>query len=169
MDFGKFDNRGPAEAGQRLELRDPSVRDGEPLMDGDKPCVVIVRGMAARSVQQNIRTRQKANMAKRKKGSDENRIMEDVHANLCDAAAPLIVGFENIERDGKPLTASVDDVNWFLDLTFPVMAVKTDDDGDTILDASGQPRFEMTNMPVARQITDFSSEQAHALGNGKKA
>lgn len=170
VDFSKFDNRGPAETGQRLELLDPSVREGEPLLDGQKPCAVIVRGSTARSVQMEMRKRQKAKMTGKNGGkAEEARVMEDVHADLCDTAAPLIVGFENIHRDGRALTTEPDDVRWFLDLTFPVMGVKEDEDGEPILNAAGNVQFQMRNNPFAKQIADFSSEQALKLGNGKAA
>lgn len=169
MDFSVFDNRGPAEAGQRLELVDPTVRDGEPLLSGKKPCVVIVRGSTARSVQEQSRARLKQKMAKGKKDEIDARVMEDVHSELCDTAFPLIVGFENIERDGKPLTTDPADVRWFLDLTFPIMGIKKDDDGEPLLASDGTPRFEMRNNPFAKQITEFSADQAAALGNGKAA
>jgi hypothetical protein len=170
MDFSRFDNRGPAETGQRLELKDPSVRDGEPLLDGKKNCAVIVRGSTARSVQMEMRKRQKAKMtASKNSKAEEARVMEDVHSDLCEAAAPLIVGFENVERDGRPLTAESDDIKWFLDLTFPIMGVKEDEDGEPILNGDGQVQFQMRNNPFAKQITDFSSEMALNLGNGKPA
>lgn len=174
MDFSKFDNRGPAETGQRLELRDPTVREGEPLMSGKNPCAVIVRGSTARSVQAEMRKRQKARMAQaaRAKANGEKedpRLMEDIHQDMCDTATPLIVGFENVERDGRPLTAEPDDIKWFLDLTFPIMGVKKDGNGEPIVDAGGLPKFEMHNNPFARQITEFSAEAAKSLGNGKAA
>jgi hypothetical protein len=168
MDFSVFDNRGPAETGQRLELKDPSVRDGDPLLSGKKPCAVIVRGSTARSVQEQSRARLKQKMAKGKK-DDGVQVMEDVHAELCDAAFPLIVGFENIERDSRPLTTDPDDVRWFLDLTFPIMGVKEDEDGEPIFSPDGAPRFEMRNSPFAKQVTEFSADQAAALGNGKSS
>lgn len=170
MDFSKFDNRGPAETGQRLELKDPTVRDGEPLLDGKKPCAVIVRGSTARSVQMEMRKRQKAKMTAAKNSkAEEARVMEDVHSDLCDAALPLIVGFDGVERDGRPLTTDPDDIKWFLDLTFPIMGVKEDEDGEPILNSDGQVQFQMRNNPFAKQITDFSAEQALNLGNGKAA
>ncbi len=169
MDFSKFDNRGPAETGQRLELLDPSMIDGEPLLSGNKKCAVIVRGSTARSVQVAMRNRQKAKMTASKNGkSEEARIMEDVHEDLCDAAAPLIVGFENIEREGRPLAAEPDDIKWFLDLTFPIMGVKEDEYGEPLLNDSGKVQFEMRNNPFARQITEFSAKQALTLGNVQK-
>jgi hypothetical protein len=168
MDFSVFDNRGPAETGQRLELKDPTERNGGPLLSGKKTCAVIVRGSTARSVQEQSRARLKQKMSKGNR-DDEARVLEDVHAELCDNAFPLIVGFENIERDGKPLTTDPADVRWFLDLTFPIMGVKKDRDGEPILSADGTPRFEMRNNPFAKQITEFSNDQAAALGNGKAA
>lgn len=168
MDFAKFDNRGPAEEGGRLELKDPSVQDGEPLLDGKKPCVVGVRGSAARSVQQKVRQRLKAKMSSKKKGkAEEARIMEDVHADLCESASDVITFFENIERDGRPLTTDPEDIKWFLDLTFPVMGVKENDEGEAVTNSNGDIQFEMKNNPFAKQITDFSSEQTLNLGNGK--
>lgn len=168
MDFSVFDNRGPAETGQRLELLDPSVREGEPLLSGKKPCAVIVRGSTARSVQAAMRARQKAKMVDAKGDkAEEARVMEDVHSDLCDSATALIVGFENIDRDGRPLTTDADDIKWFLDLTFPIMGVKEDANGDPLLDADGKVQYHMHNNPFAKQITDFSAEQAKSLGNGK--
>lgn len=169
MDFTQFDNRGPAEAGQRLELVDPSVRNGETLMDGKKVCAVIVRGSTARSVQMDMRKRQKAKMtASKNSKSEEARVLEDVHNDLCEGASPLIAGFENIERDGVPLTTDPADIKWFLDLTFPIMGVKEDEDGEPILTDDGNVQFQMLNNPFAKQIADFSSKQALTLGNGKK-
>lgn len=172
MDFSKFDNRGPAETGQRLELLDPSTKDGSPLLSGTKPCAVIVRGSSARSVQAEMRKRVKSRMANKKNAKSEDRILEDIHNELCDSAAPLIVGFENMERpddNGKtrPLSVTPEDIKWFLDLTFPLMGRKEDEDGEPVLDHDGNVQFEMKNNPFANQITNFSAEQVANLGNGK--
>lgn len=165
MDFRKFDNRGPAETGQRLELLDPTVKDGDPLVDGKQPCVVIVRGASARSVQAELRKRQKAKMSKAGASSDA-RVMEDVHIDLCGAAEPLVVGFENVKIDGRELTDSAKDIAEFLDLTFPNMGVKMDG-GEPVLNKDGAPEYELINYPFAKQIIDFSAEQAKELGNAK--
>lgn len=167
MDFSVFDNRGPAEAGQRLELRDPL--NGEIIMSGDNVCAVIVRGMTSRSVQADLRKRKKARMAAAKDKIDEAQVTEDGHNDLCDGAAPLIVGFEHVERDGRPLTTSAEDIRWFLDLTFPVMVIKKDERGHNALNAAGEIQVEMKNNPFAKQINDFSAEQALQAGNGQKA
>ncbi len=106
--------------------------------------------------------------AKKKDGNEEDeeaRVMEDVHNQLCEAAAPFIVGFENVNKGDKPATA--DDAMWFLNLTFPEMGVKEDADGDNVLNKDGEPVFEMTNNPFAKQCSEFASKQANRLGNAK--
>lgn len=165
MDFNKFDSRSRAEAGAPMQILDPIT--GEPIMDGDKPCRVIVRGVASKSMQAKLREKQKAAMAnKPKEGEeDEARVMDDVHRQLCEGAAPFIVGFENVNKGDKP--ATVDDVEWFLDLSFPEMGVKVDADGNTITDKDGSPVFEMKNNPFAKQIGEFAGKQANFLGNAK--
>jgi len=167
MDISKFDSRTRAEAGAPMQIKDPISK--EPIMDGDKPCRVIVRGTASKSMQAKMREKQKALMAKKpKKGKDdedEARVMEDVHQQLCEGAAPFIVGFENMEREGRPMT--LDDVEWFLDLSFPEMGVKEDEHGNPVLEKDGTPVFEMKNEPFAKQIGDFAGRQANFLGNAK--
>lgn len=171
MDFNSnYNSREAAETGAPMQLLDPWTN--EPIMDGDKPCRAIVRGTASRTMQAKMRAKQKALMASRKaKGKtdddDEARVMEDIHIQLCEGAAPFIVGFENVSNGDKPATA--DDADWFLDLTFPEMGVKEDADGNAIMDKDGAPIFEMKNNPFAKQISDFASNQANRLGNGKSS
>lgn len=151
-----------------MQIVDPWT--GEPMMDGDKPCRVIVRGTASKSVQAAMRAKAKAAMmSKKAKGDDadeEARVMEDVHMQLCEGAAPFIVGFENVKNGDKPATA--DDAMWFLDLTFPEMGVKEDGEGNAITDKDGNPQFEMKNNPFAKQIGEFAGKQANRLGNAQK-
>lgn len=178
MDFNKFDSRTRAESGAPMDILDPITN--EPIMDGDKPCRVIVRGVASRAIQAKMRAKQKAAMmskkAKGKSGEDEEaRVMEDLHNDLCEGAGPYIVGFENVSHGEKP--ATVEDVDWFLDLSFPEMGVKEDDEGNPILKAEKDddgnpvqvPVFEMRNNPFAKQIGDFASKQANFLGSTKSA
>lgn len=166
MDFNKFDSRARAEAGVPMPILDPNT--GEAITDGGKPCLVIVRGTASRSMQAKMREKQKAAMAKKPKDGedDEARVMEDIHMQLCEAAAPFIVGFENMERDGRPMT--VEDAEWFLDLSFPEMGAKEDENGDMLMGKDGKPSFEMKNNPFAKQIGDYAGKQANFLGNAKK-
>ena len=167
MEISNFNTRARAEAGAPMQIKDPISK--EPIMDCEKPCQVIVRGTASISMQATMREKQKALMAKKpKKGKDEDdevRVMEDVHQQLCEGAAPFIRGFENMERDGRPMT--LDDVEWFLDLSFPEMGIKEDEHGNPVLDKDGTPVFEMKNEPFAKQIADFAGRQANFLGNAK--
>jgi len=170
LDFNKYDSRAKAETGSPMQIKDAWT--GVDLMDGDKPCRVILRGTASASMQAKMRAVQKAAMqskkAKKKDGNEEDeeaRVMEDVHNQLCEAAAPFIVGFENVNKGDKPATA--DDAMWFLNLTFPEMGVKEDADGDNVLNKDGEPVFEMTNNPFAKQCSEFASKQANRLGNAK--
>ena len=169
MDFRSFDTRAHAEAGSPMQILDPWTN--EPLMDGDKPCRVIVRGTASKTMQAKMRAKQKAAMMSKKAKSgkeedEEARVLEDVHNQLCEGAAPFIVGFENVSKGDKPATA--EDAEWFLDLTFPEMGVKLDADGNTVLDKDGSPQFEMTNSPFAKQVGEFAGKQANRLGNAPK-
>ena len=168
MDFNKFDSRAKAETGSPMQIVDEYT--GEPMMDGDKPCRVILRGTASASMQAKMRAVQKAAMmSKKAKGEDaeeDARVMEDVHDQMCEAAAPFIMGFENVNNGDKPATA--EDAIWFLNLTFPEMGVKKGDDGEPVLNKDGEPAYAMLNNPFAKQCSEFASNQANRLGNGKK-
>lgn len=163
MDFSKFDSRELAEKGAPLELKDPYTK--EPILDDKSgaPCIVRVKGTASRSVQAALRSRMQARKAKAKgkKEDEATRVMEDVHHDLCEGAAPFIVGFENISDGKRPLEATKEDIMWFLDLTFPEMGIKKDEDGEPELDAKGEIQFELQNDPFAKQIGEFASKQAN--------
>lgn len=147
MDFSTFDNRGPAETGTRVPLVNPVT--GEGIGPEDAPSCVIVRGVASRTVQAEMR---KKALARAKSNAPALDVMEDVHQSLIDAALPLVVGFENVERNGAPLTASVEDIRWFLDLTFPMM------------EKDGQ-QWKMVNRPFAAQIAEAAGDQDRFLPN----
>ena len=168
MDFNKFDSQAIAEAGTAMQILDEWTN--EPMMDGDKPCKVILRGTASASMQAKMRAAQKAAMmskkAKGKDDEDEARVMEDVHNQMCEAAAPFIMGFENVNNGDKPATAA--DALWFLKLTFPHMGVKEDESGDPVLNKDDDPVYEMKNNPFAKQCSEFASKQANRLGNVKR-
>ncbi|MBM1887460.1 hypothetical protein JQV99_18840 [Sulfitobacter pseudonitzschiae] len=77
MDFNaNYNTREAAEKGTPMQIVDPWT--GEPVMDGDKPCRVIVRGTASRSMQAKMRAKQKAAMmAKKAKGDAEDDAEDD--------------------------------------------------------------------------------------------
>ena len=119
MDFKQYDSRTAAENPQPLKLRNPA--NGEFYQDGDKFAIVLVIGSHARSVQAGILEEacKKSNTTEsKKKKDDEAKALADVQKTLVEGAARVIRGFENIEREGRPLSTSAEDVNWFLDLNF---------------------------------------------------
>lgn len=164
MDFNKFDSRKNAEIGAPMDLLDPWT--GKQMTSDGKPCRVIVRGTASKTMQALMRAKQKAAMASHKKGKDdEARVMEDIHNQLCESAAPFIVGFENVMNGDKPATS--EDAAWFVDLSFPEMGTKQYVDGNDVLDQDGAPIYEMKNNPFAKQVGEFAGKQQNHLGNAK--
>lgn len=145
MDFRKFDNRGPAEDGVRVPLMDPV--SGEPIESEKGPACVIVRGVASRTVQAEMRKRA---LARSKAPQTKLDVMEEAHADLIEAALPLVVGFENVERNGVSLTGDGTDVRWFLDLTFPMMRKVGHE-------------WKMINRPFAVQISEAAGDQDNFL------
>ena len=160
MDFSKFDSRAQAEVGSPMQIMDEWT--GEPMMYGDKPCRVIVRGASSPTMQAKMRAAQKAAiMSKKAKGKDDDdeaRVMEDTHKELCESAAGFIMGFENVDKDDAPATA--DDAMWFLNLNMPSMGLKERDDD--------KQEFEMKNTPFSVQIANHAGGQAKHMGNSKR-
>jgi hypothetical protein len=160
MDFSKLDSRTAAEKPQQVHLRNPAT--GEYIMDGDKPCVVLVVGSHSRSVQAGILddARAKLNASKgRKKTKDEQaNALADVQKTLVEGATRVIRGFVNISRGDVPLTTSADDLAWFLDLNFlsvkSLMATGEDDESDVWRGDS-----------FAQQILKASNDAGAYLGN----
>lgn len=110
MDFTQFDSRAAADEGRELHLVHPAT--GDLLYDGDKPCIVIVRGNESRAAQQEMA---KIRAAKVADEGDDDQGLEQVHERLIEAVRHLIIGFKNISR-GKQKAKAPDDVDWFLNL-----------------------------------------------------
>lgn len=156
MDFTRQDARTAAETPQEVHLRHP--HNGEYIMDGDKHCAVMVMGSQARSVQAGIldEARTKLSSARnKKKKEDQAAAIEDIHKTLVEGAARVIRGFKNIERDGRSLTTSKEDVEWFLDLNFVSIKALMAKDGD------GE---EWLGDSFAQQILKASNDAALYLG-----
>jgi len=170
MDFSKFDTRGRSETGARMILCDPDT--GEPLGEGDDAPVVIVRGVAARTAQSRLA--EMTRKAKKTKG-DDAAAMERLHKTLIDTAMAYVAGMENVEIGGEPVT-DVDGYRRLLDLTFPAMDSKRDDDGEPILrdgkDSNGNaiqiPDFELVNTPFAKQIIEFAGDMGNFSASASK-
>jgi len=165
MDFTKFDSRARAETGARMQILDEYTR--QPI----EGAFVIVRGVASPFLQRAHRAKSQERARVRKSGAADaaDRVMEDAHNELIDGARPFIVGFEGVEYDGKPFT--VEDARQFLDLTFPDMGLVKDADGETVMVETKDgmvPKFELKNLPFAKQVTDFAGEQSNFLASDGK-
>jgi hypothetical protein len=79
---------------------------------------------------------------------------DDAHRDLVAAALARVAGFENMTRDGAPMTAA--DAEWWLNMTFPMMGPDPDSPG----------AFKMLNHPFAVQVLQYAREVDEALGNG---
>ncbi|WP_313349384.1 hypothetical protein [Paracoccus sp. (in: a-proteobacteria)] len=140
MDFTSFDSRSVADEGRPLHLKHPAT--GEPLFDGEAPCVVHVLGTEGRIAQEAFR-----DAAKLPKLADDTT-MEEYHARLCITARKLIVGFANVDRGDRPATPA--DADWFLGLnmTNPVSRGKGRSFAEQVLAFSGD-RGEYLGKPEA--------------------
>ena len=153
--------RHPA-TGDLLWDRQPSGQPGDPDYEPGKPVLVWLYGAESDSVQ----TAQKAIRERRLTGKDtgkrsgsrgskvkvddrDDRSVAEFHRDTAEAAIPLISHFENIERDGKPLSSSDDDKTWFLNLQ--VMNLRND---------TGEMSF-------LEQVLDHASTRGNYLGNAK--
>lgn len=101
MDFGQFNTKAGAEEGRFLHLR--HVGTGELVWEGKEPVGVTVRGVESKTVQEAVAANNRAAM--RDSGDEKD-------AALLKA---VILSFHHIERDGKPLTTSAEDLRWFCD------------------------------------------------------
>lgn len=164
MDFMKtFDARGAAETPVELELRNPAT--GEAITSDGKPCIVMIRGAASRSVQDGLRQEatERARKAKGKDGKTDTdpQMVSDLHDSACRSASRLITGFRNMQTaDGKGARAlTLDDVPAFLDLTFFSMA-----------HALRKPDDETWHGPsFAQQIIDAATDDARFLARSATA
>lgn len=156
MEFTNFDSRTAAETAQPVKLRDPAT--GEFIMDGKQHCTVLVVGSHSRSIQAGILddARAKLNQAKGKKKKDDASALADVQKTLIEGAARVIRGFEHIERDGRPMTNSKEDVDWFLDLNF--LSVKS------LLATDSEDDDTWRNDSFAQQILKASNDASAYLG-----
>lgn len=141
MDFSKFDGAVGSENGGRLHLLDYVT--GQPIGEGDKASVVLVRGAEAASFRSAVKALDASKM--RKDGDDET--IDKIHEELVGRVKSLVIGFENISNRGEALTASEIDVLWFLNLQkIGVMA------------KGKAPTF-------VEQVLNFARDRANFLGN----
>lgn len=146
MDFNKFDTRAAMEKPAALHLCDPATgaalyADG----DLDRPCRVLLLGRESRKVQHALREVRQAKVKASPAAAGIGD--EELHAALASQILPMIVGFENVGRDGKPATAG--DADWFLNLQL-------------VSGREGEKSF-------AEQCAEFASTRANWMGNALTA
>lgn len=115
MDFDNFNTKDVAQDGRPLHLHAPFEPDKK-LYDTDdtgkddksRPCRVWVRGRESRDVNSYIQRQQK------KLAKDPDAAGEEEGLGLAKA---MVLRFENIDRNGRPLTTTDDDLRWFFDLS----------------------------------------------------
>lgn len=145
MDFSQFDSRKASDTARPLHLKHPGT--GELLFDGgdkDKPCIVLVLGIEGKTGQAAILASQRARMEEQARKDPVS--LTEMHEKGVKEIAPLITGFENVNRGDRPATAP-DDVEWFLNL-------------QTVTGSRGQMTF-------LEQVRSFASDRAAILGNGQ--
>ena len=178
MDFSQFDSRARAEAGVFVPLCDQYGR--EPINGTDPEAGApgfMVRGTASRSVQS--RMAEMARAAKEAGDSEEEQraAMEKMHADLMDSAERFIIRGVNIEIGGEPVGDNIDRIRAILDMTFPELRVVKDADGNALTTkAKGEdgkeveiPRFELANLPFAKQVVDAAEDGSRFLGKPASA
>jgi hypothetical protein len=143
MDFTAFDSRAAAEQGRELHLQHPAT--GEPIFDGDKPCIVIIRGTESREAQAALAKIRKIKVAEDDDKKADEASLEDMHGRLVETAIPLVIGFKNINRGDKHAKAP-DDVEWFLNLQL-------------INGVDGERSF-------VEQVVNYATKRSNFLGNG---
>lgn len=136
MEMTNFDARAAAERGAWLQIKHPTT--GESMTDDGKPCRVRVLGMQSRTAVAIAAASLRARNGQPLEIAD----IEGNNARNVSDAAQLILGFENMTRDGKPMTR--DDAEWFLGLNLP---------------SGGRGKSFL------EQVNDFSQAQGADLGN----
>ncbi|PHR93488.1 MAG: hypothetical protein COA78_32825 [Blastopirellula sp.] len=168
MELSQFNGRKRAEDGIYMRLCDPY--SGEPMGDDKDAPGFNVRGIASHTVQGRIAEMQKA-AADADDGEDTEAALERLHQNLIDSAMRYIISPVNMTNDGADVKTD-DEIRAFLDMTFPVLEVVTDKDGqpamNTVKNKDGNdvqiPKFDLSNKPFAKQVIDAAEDGARFLG-----
>ena len=175
MDFLKLDSRSAAENPNRMTILQQA--DGGPILDGKKPCVVLVKGASSRTAQAAMREEEAARMKKAKKSKSE---MVDLQKQLSEAAARFVIGFEGVQRPDpdtgklRDLTNSADDLAWFFDLNAISLPHLMRGDGSSITrnedetEAAFETRFESEmgkwlKPSFSQQVIDCAREDDNFL------
>lgn len=151
MEFKEFDARGKAETGKAFPILHPETL--LPLVEDGKSAMFIVRGNASPTVQEAQRQALAKALQDAEKEEDASLFtFEDLHQKTIKAALLLLIGFENVELNGTPVT--MDTAEAFLNLVFP-RVVKDGEDG----------RLKVVNKTFPMQVIEYASQLDESLGN----
>lgn len=142
MDFNSFNSRALAETGAEMTIRHPGT--GKPILHGEDPCVVIVRGTESASAQAALKAARQRRMGE-EKPDEAGRSLEDLHSDMVEAALPLILGFRHVSLGGKDLTAA--DARAFLGLNM----------------INGEQDADGKGLSFVEQILNFAGTRANFL------
>lgn len=150
MDFTAFNSRAAAEAGAAMTILHPV--EGTPIMHGDEPCAVIVRGTESPSAQKALAALRKARMAEKQPAGEDapakdDDSMAELHESLVEAAVPLVLGFKHVSLGDRELTAA--DAREFLNLNMVLLDMGED----------GKPRA----LSFVEQVLSFAGQRASFL------
>lgn len=127
MDFSRFDTKDAADEGAVLHFTHPVL--GHPLYDGKgadehgrlkdpakdhQPVTAIIRGYHAPTVQEASKAKARARMQKQTEAD-----IEATGRRLIDA---LIVSWQGVSRDGKPLPCTLENKVWLTDTNYAIFA-----------------------------------------------
>lgn len=141
MDFNDFNLRAASDEGRPYHVLNPAT--GDPMYDGETPCIVLVRGVEGKATQEALRAIEAIRMTT---GEDEKPSIDEIDAGIKSRAAVLLTGFvSGIDRGDSPAKAP-DDVKWFLDLT--------------------RINMKYPGLSFAEQIAKASADRGRLLGKG---
>ena len=172
MDISAFDMRSRSEEGIFVPLMNPITR--EPLGSGNDVPGFVVRGAAAKSVQDRL-TAMMQNASEEDKKPDQ-AVMERLHQSMIDTAMGFIIRAENLENGDKP-AKDASDYRAILNFTFPDLGAVIDGDGNPVLtkvkNEDGNeievPKMELKNWPFAKQIIEAAEDGSRFLGKTANA
>ncbi len=135
MDLSTLNTAGPAERGSALHLKHPAL--GHLLYTGDgasemgelideskaEPVLVFVRGIESKSAREFARALHQARMKLDEKRPSDLAAIEKIG---LDFAVSLVVGFSGLERDGKPLEATEENIRAFLSASDEIVSQVTE-------------------------------------------
>lgn len=192
MDFLKtYDARAAAEDLIEMEIRDQAT--GETIMNGKKPCIVLVRSSLSAEILADDRAAKNAAMKEifrrartKKKGTDgaEDEDIDfdwnDIESRTNERAVRLIAGFKNMQTQGDdgPRDLTEADAEAFVALNHiseehhwrnVIQLTRNEDESDEEFDArKAQVESAWLGASFAQQVVDAAREHADFLAKRGK-